>query len=198
MSVLHAHATCAALSRATPRLFFSRFQRCCRLRPYMYCCCCCCRVCVCLCLQLWYIVPPAQHQRFVAALQQHMGLPDLSTAASLAAVKTLLPLLPSEAVRKLGARRLLQKPGDIVLTCPVSCIVGLASLQQLVQDVVTKGGGVRMCVCVCVCAAGCAGYLCAVHVAGFSCAGFRHTGEAGAGMADIPLLCLHALADFLH
>lgn len=71
-------------------------------------------------VQVWYIVPPSQHQHFVRTLQQHMKLPDLSTAAGLAAVKTLLPLLPPGTLRDLGVRRILQKPGDIVLTCPVS------------------------------------------------------------------------------
>jgi hypothetical protein len=54
-----------------------------------------------------------------------MGL-DLSTAAGLTAVKTLLPLLPSDTLKQLGVRRLVQKPGDMVLTCPVSDGWGIA------------------------------------------------------------------------
>jgi hypothetical protein len=68
---------------------------------------------------LWYVVPATKHQQLISTLQQHMGL-DLSTAAGLTAVKTLLPLLPPDALKQLGVRRLLQKPGDMVLTCPVS------------------------------------------------------------------------------
>jgi hypothetical protein len=113
---------------ALPALLLVRLRSCC------YCC-----LCVYLCLQLWYVVPPAQHQRFGAALQQHMGLPDLSTAAGLAAVKTLLPLLPAEAVRALGVRRLLQKPGDIVLTCPVSeCLGGDVTVWVCWWDALTR------------------------------------------------------------
>lgn len=73
-----------------------------------------------LLLQLWYIVPPSQHQAFILRLQQLMGLNSLATAGGLTAVKTLLPLLPAEAVRELGVRRLVQRPGDIILTSPVS------------------------------------------------------------------------------
>jgi hypothetical protein len=79
-----------------------------------------------LLLQLWYIVPPARHQEFISKLQQLMGLPDLATAAGLTAVKTLLPLLPAAAIRELGVRRLLQRPGDIILTCPVSCLAAVS------------------------------------------------------------------------
>jgi hypothetical protein len=79
----------------------------------------------CLALQLWYIVPPSQHQQLISTLQQHMGL-DLSTAAGLTAVKTLLPLLPPDTLKQLGVRRLVQKPGDMVLTCPVSDGWGIA------------------------------------------------------------------------
>lgn len=72
-------------------------------------------------MQVWYVVPPGAHQPFLSSLQQQMGLPaaQLSTAAAMCAVKTLLPLLPAQAVRALGVRRLVQKPGDIILTCPV-------------------------------------------------------------------------------
>jgi hypothetical protein len=67
-------------------------------------------------------MPPARHQEFIAKLQQTMGLPNLATAAGLTAVKTLLPLLPAAAMKELGVRRLLQRPGDIILTCPVSSL----------------------------------------------------------------------------
>lgn len=74
--------------------------------------------------QLWYIVPPAKQQQFVKALQRLMGKPEglegMSTAAALAASKVLLPLLPPDEVERLGVRRIVQRPGDIVLTSPVS------------------------------------------------------------------------------
>lgn len=73
----------------------------------------------CFVLQVWYVVPPAKHQQLISTLQQHMGV-DLSMAAGLTAVKTLLPLLSPDALKQLGVRRLVQKPGDMVLTCPVS------------------------------------------------------------------------------
>lgn len=75
---------------------------------------------------MWYIVPPSNQQQFVKALQRLMGLSEgtegLSTAAALAASKVLLPLLPPDEVERLGVRRIVQQPGDIVLTCPVSIV----------------------------------------------------------------------------
>lgn len=118
-----------------------------------------------------------------------MGLPGLSKAAGLAAAKTLLPLLPAEAVSQLGVRRLLQKPGDIVLTCPVSCMVGLASLQQLVQDVLRRsvGGWVRMCARVC--AEGVLGVYSPVRVAGWAVQGSGTHGRGRRWHSRHPQTC---------
>jgi hypothetical protein len=72
-------------------------------------------------LQVWYVVPPGKHQAFVRALAGLMGpRVSLSSAAAYAASKVLLPLLPPQHVMELGVRRIVQKPGDIVMTAPVS------------------------------------------------------------------------------
>jgi hypothetical protein len=85
--------------------------------------------------KVWYVVPPANADAFLAAVRGRGGLPPARRplAAALLATKRLRAELPPEALRELGVRRVVQMPGDIVLTAPVrtphahfdACVVSL-------------------------------------------------------------------------
>jgi hypothetical protein len=95
--------------------------------------------------KVWYVVPTAAADAFVAAVRDRGSLPPSRRplAAALLATKRLRAELPPEVLRELGVRRVVQQPGDIVLTAPVrplhntcECIVRCASRAE--QRVATR------------------------------------------------------------
>lgn len=69
-------------------------------------------------MQVWYSVPHRNHQRFLAWLTEQLG----PQAVGLCAIKTLLPLLPADVVREFEVQRIVQQPGELILTAPVSTV----------------------------------------------------------------------------
>jgi hypothetical protein len=66
----------------------------------------------------WYVVPPGAAHAFVEAVRDAMPPAQRPYAAALLGTKRLHVTLAPEALRRLGVRRIVQLPGDIVLTAP--------------------------------------------------------------------------------
>lgn len=67
-----------------------------------------------LSVQLWYIIPASKEAAFLQYLKE--AIPN---GVGLSYIKQLLPQIPLAQMAALGAVRIVQKPGQAIVTCPV-------------------------------------------------------------------------------
>ena len=65
-------------------------------------------------VQIWYIIPASKEAVFLQYLKE--AIPN---GMGLSYIKQLLPQIPLAQMAALGAVRIVQKPGQAVVTCPV-------------------------------------------------------------------------------
>ena len=67
-----------------------------------------------LTLQIWYIIPADKEAAFLQYIRE-----TIPNGVGLSYIKQLLPQIPRAQMAALGAVRIVQKPGQAVITCPV-------------------------------------------------------------------------------
>ena len=67
-----------------------------------------------LSLQIWYMIPADKGPAFLQYLRE-----TIPNGVGLSYIKQLLPRIPLDKMDALGAVRIVQKPGQAVITCPV-------------------------------------------------------------------------------
>jgi hypothetical protein len=90
--------------------------------------------------QIWYIIPADKEAAFLEYIRE-----TLPNGVGLSYIKQLLPQIPRAQMAALGAVRIVQKPGQAVITCPVgplacTCVAAGCKRPHVLQSIKSLEG----------------------------------------------------------